>query len=154
MEEIILIAKSFIEKLNIDKPFHPDYEYGFDDNFVEFIDCWYFDFKILSKQDIKEDEIEGFVGAKGFIISKINKEVNAISWPTWSTINKRESKRRELDELLSEFDKEKWNLAKIREITGIKPNQILEIRKQNQMLDFTIEKNRLKVISQIEKLTE
>ena len=108
----------------------------------------------MPKQDIKKHEIESFAGAKGFIISKISKEVNAISWPTWSAMNKKESKRKELDKLLSEFDKEKWNLAKIREITGIKPNQILEIRKQNQMLDFTIEKNRLKVISKIEKLTE
>lgn len=151
MEEIKIIAKSFINKLNQEKSLHPDYEYGFDDNFVEYIGYWYFDFKILPKKVIKEDEIESFIGARGFIISKLNKEVNAISWPAWSEMNKKESRRKELDKLLFKLDDGKWNLAEIRKITRIKPNQILDLRKKYQTLDLTLEKNRLKVILEIEK---
>jgi len=151
MEEIKIIAKSFVNKLNQEKPFHPDYEYGFDNNFIEFIDCWYFDFKILPKKEIKEDEIESFVGAKGFIISKMSNEVNTISWSTWSEMNKKELRRTKLDGLLINFNDSKWNLAEIRKITGVNPNQILDVKKQYQILDLTLEKNRLKVILEIEK---
>jgi len=74
------IAMRFVEELNRKKPIDPDYEYSFDRIPKEFLNCWYFDFRVVCKKEVQDIEIESFGGAPGFIIMKNDKKIKTISF--------------------------------------------------------------------------
>jgi len=152
MNEIIKTAESFVNKLNEEEPLHPDYEYGFDSNPKEFFECWYFDFKIIPKREIPKNKTGGFGGAPGFIIFKKDRKAKIIAFWRKHELEEEQIRRIELNKILSQIEKENWNTALIRKLTGIKPRNILELKKRFNSYDFSKEENRILVIKEIEKL--
>lgn len=150
--EVIAIAKAYIDKLNREKPFHPDYEYSFDDDLKEYFAHWYIDFEVVPKRPMEASEIETFYGAPGFMIFKKDYTVQMVSWGMLGELERKENTRNGLSEVLSEMEAGNWNLPAIRKLTGIKPHDILALEAQYQSIDFSVERNRIVVIEQIERL--
>lgn len=152
MKEFIEIAKLFIEKKNQDRESpHPDYRFGFCKEPENFIESWYFDFLMLPNKEIPKDEIMLFAGAPGFIISKTSKTVKVISHGEIYELKVQLEFKQKLNQLLYQFEKKEWNSSSIRKLTGLRPKEILEMKKKYERLDFSVEENKLVIMSEITK---
>ena len=154
MKEIIQIAQSYIEKLNREEPFHADYMYGFNETPKEYFDSWYFDFKFLPIKPMKNVNIDIHVSASGFIILKENKTVQMIFRGFVNEMDEKEIRIKELDKILIQIKSKDWNLSKMRDLTGLEPIDILNLKEEFQYVDFSINSNRLIAIKEIENLIE
>ncbi len=151
MEEYIGIAKIFVDNLNNKKPIRGDYKYNFSENPNEFFEHWYFDLIVISKTTQKNESLD-IGGAPGFIISKESKKAKIIAWWEKYEFEEQQRKRSELNEIIIKIKLKGWNAAQIRELTGIKPREALNIKNKYKSLDFSQEDNRLIVIKELEKL--
>lgn len=152
MKEIIEIAEVFVNELNQEEPFHPDYRYGFCDDPEEFFECWYFDFKIIPNKNVLRNKLENFGGAPGFVITKSEKKVKMIGWEQKHELEEEYHRIIELDKMLQRAENEEWDLALVRKLTGLKPITILEMKAKYQSYDFSKKEKRFIVIKEFEKL--
>jgi hypothetical protein len=88
--EALALAQAHIIRRNQESPFHPDCEYAVDAAPEDFFDCWYFDYRIIKRKAIPWSELPTLGGAPGFIVSKADKSIQAISIHEYQRIKRRE----------------------------------------------------------------
>ncbi|MCA8830413.1 hypothetical protein [Hymenobacter pini] len=89
-QDATAVAQDYITLQNQDTPFHPEYEYEVAAP-DEYFDCWYFDYRIVSRLGVPENEQELFAGAPGFTVSKANGSITVISWDVQRKLPQREA---------------------------------------------------------------
>lgn len=152
IEKAIKIAQAFVEKLNREHTFHPNYYYSINIPPTEYFELWYFDFKIMSNQNLPKDQVKEFAGAPGFVIKKETEEIEIIAWWQKHLLDEQQGKKEKLNKILLKIEENNWNAALVRKLTGIKPRDIFNLKSEVQSLDLTNIKNRYAVIRMIEKL--
>jgi len=119
MDELRHIAQKFIDDRNKKIPFHKDYDLRFSTPPIEFLECWFFYFKIVPKIEIAKEEIKKFAGAPGFTISKKDNKVQTIAWWRLLELEEEQKRKQVLRELLFKIVEENWKPSTIRKLTRL-----------------------------------